>query len=74
MEIFIKLLVRLVQLILRTLESCLSGISVVHRQTVVTSKHHLNTPGNYSITCDMVYKEVLSRSAISLPDIVGAQL
>lgn len=41
---------------------------------MVTSEHHLNTPDDYSVTCDTVFKEVLSRSAISLPGAAGAQV
>lgn len=70
----LSFLVRLIQLIIRTLESWLSGISVVHRLALGTSEHQLSTPGDYSTTCNVVYREEQSRAAIPLPDVAGAQL
>lgn len=39
-----------------------------------TSEHQLSTPGDYSTTCNVVYREEQSRAAIPLPDVAGAQL
>lgn len=47
---------------------------MVHRPAIVASEHHLNTPGDYNITRDMVYNEVLIRLVLFLPGIADAHV